>query len=118
MSKAIVEVPGAGAYFEQAMQIARHFEAGEAVPEADYHLGFPNTEALFETLTPARLALLDVIKGLGPVTVAVLSARLGRDAAADVTQLLELELVEQDAEGQVWVPWEEVQIRVAVAKAA
>lgn len=40
MSKAIVEISAAGEYFERALDIARRVDAGEAVSEADCHLGF------------------------------------------------------------------------------
>lgn len=118
MSKAIVEVPRSGDYFDRAMAIARCVEAGAEVPEADYHLGFASTEDLFAALTPARLGLLDALKALGPVTVAALAAHMGRAVHADTVALLDLGLAEQDAAGLVWVPWDEVQIRVAVAQAA
>ncbi len=69
MSKAIVEIPGRGTYLDQALDAARRADGGEALAEADYHLGFANAAQLFAELTPARLALLDALKGLGPVTI-------------------------------------------------
>ncbi len=123
MSRAIVEIPRRGDYLEQALAVARRVDAGETVPEADYHLGFANAAQIFRELTPARLALLDALKGLGPVSIAALAKHLGRNYSnvhTDTTKLLDLELVEKNAEGLVWVPWEEIQIRVSVggAKAA
>jgi predicted transcriptional regulator len=120
MPKAIVETPRRGAYLEQALAVARRVDAGEVVPAADYHLGFASAAQLFRELTPARLALLDALKGLGPVSIPALASHLGRDdggVQTDTARLLELDLVEKNADGQVWVPWEEIQIRVAVGGA-
>jgi predicted transcriptional regulator len=118
MSKAIVEIPRGGEYFEQAMEIARRVDAGEEVPEADYHLGFADASQLFAELTPARLALLDALKALGPVSVYALAKHLGRNYSnvhTDVGKLLDLELIGRDASGKVLVPWDEIQIRVTLA---
>lgn len=117
MSKAIVEIPRRGAYFEQALETARRADAGAALPEANYHLGFATAAQLFGELTPARLALLDALKGLGPVSIYALAKHLGRNYSnvhADTTRLMALDLIEKTAEGAVWVPWDEVQIRVTL----
>ena len=117
MSKAIVEIPAAGEYFERALDIARRVDAGEAVPEADYHLGFASAAQLFGDLTPARMALLERLKTLGPVSIKALSEQLERNYSnvhADVGKLLELGLIEKNTAGKVHVPWEEIQIRVTL----
>jgi predicted transcriptional regulator len=123
MSKAIVEIPRRGEYFDRAMEVARRVDAGEEVPEADYHLGFASAAQLFGELTTARLALLEALKALGPVSIYALAKHLGRNYSnvhSDTAKLRELGLVEKNAEGRVWVPWEEIQIRVTLsgAKAA
>jgi predicted transcriptional regulator len=115
MPKAIVEIPRRGEYFERALETARLVDAGQAVPQADYRLGFSNTAQLFGELSPARLALLESLKSLGPRSIAALAGDLGRspiDVDADTVKLLDLGLVERTADGLVWVPWEEIQIRV------
>jgi predicted transcriptional regulator len=120
MTKAIVEIPRAGEYFERALEVARRADAGEVLPEADYHLGFANAAQLFAELTPARLALLEALKGLGATSLDALAKHLGRDYSmvhADTTKLLDLGLMEKTPEGLVWVPWEEVQIRLTLGKA-
>jgi predicted transcriptional regulator len=117
MAKAIVEIPRPGEYFEQALAVARRADAGEELPEADFHLGFANAAQLFGELTPARLALLEALKGLGPVSIYALAKHLGRNYSnvhRDTTKLLELGLAEKTAEDAVWVPWEEIQIRVTL----
>ena len=117
MSKAIVEIPRRGEYFESAMAIARRLDTGEELSEADYHLGFADAAHLFNELTPARLALLDALKKLGPVSIYALAKHLGLNYSnvhTDIGKLLEHGLVEKTPEGKVWVPWEEIQIRVTL----
>jgi predicted transcriptional regulator len=115
MSKAIVEIPRRGEYFQRALEVAALVDAGQAVPEADYYLGYSTAAQLFGALTPVRMALLEALKGLGPVSIETLAGYLGRsetDVHADTLELLDLRLVEKTAAGLLWVPWEEIQIRV------
>ena len=77
MSKAIVEASTAGDYFAKALEVARLIDAGEAVPEADYSLGFSSTAQLFSELTSARMALLEALKDLGPVSIHALAKQVG-----------------------------------------
>lgn len=62
-------------------------------------------------------ALLEALKRTGPVSVYALAKRLGRNYSnvhGDVGKLLEYALVARDDDGRVYVPWEEVQIRVTL----
>lgn len=120
-NKAIIGLESWGVMRARAIKIARRVDAGEAVPEADYHLNFATTAQLFDELTPARLALLEILKGLGSVSIHALAKHLERnyrDVHADINKLLELGLVEKNAAGKVFVPWEEIQIRVTLGGAA
>ena len=120
MSKAIVETSAPGDYFAKALEVARLVDAGEAVPEADYYLGFSSAAQLFGELTAARMALLAALKGLGPVSIHALAKQVGRNYSnvhSDVTKLLDLGLIEKDTPGKIFVPWEEIQVRVSVGKA-
>jgi predicted transcriptional regulator len=120
-NKAIIGLESWGAMQARAIEIARRVDAGEAVPEADYHLNFATAAQLFNELTPARLALLEVLKGLGAVSIYALAKHLGRNyrnVHTDISKLLELGLVEKNEAGKVWVPWDEVQIRVTLGGAA
>ena len=106
---------------KELLALARHIDAGEDLPEADYHLNFANTVQLFTELTPARMALLDTLKAAGPQTVYALAKRAGRNYSnvhRDIDKLLEHGLVERNPGGKVWVPWDEVQIRLALGRAA
>ena len=121
MSRAIIEIPGPSAYFEQALAAAARADAGEPLPEADYHLGFADAAHLFGELTPARLALVQSLKGLGPTSIRALASHLGRNYSnvhRDVTALLELRLLARDDAGLVSVPWDAVEIHLAFDTAA
>ncbi|WP_295612704.1 hypothetical protein [uncultured Lamprocystis sp.] len=116
MAKAVIELSDWQQMQAELRTTARRLDAGEVLPEADYHLGYATTAQLLADLTPARLALLDALKGLGPVAMDDLATRLGRPLGrvrADVAKLLDLDLIAQDAGGTVRVPWDEVQIRLA-----
>lgn len=118
--KAIVRVSDWSRTKAELMDLARRADAGEMLPEADYQLGFASVVHLFNALPPARLALLETLKGLGAVSVEALAKHLGRAperVQSDLAELLELALVEQDAAGLVYVPWEEIQIQVTLAGA-
>ena len=65
--------------------------------------------ALLKTLSPARCALLKVLREAGRLSIYELSRRLQRNyknVHTDVTQLVALGVVERDAEGLVSVPWD------------
>jgi Predicted transcriptional regulator len=100
--------------------VARLVDACEALPETDYSLGFSSAAQLFGELTSARMGLLEALKGLGPVSIHALVKQVGRNYSnvhSDVTKLLDLGLIEKDAAGKIFVPWEEIQVRVSVGKA-
>jgi len=116
MAKAVIELSDWQQMQAELRQTARRLDAGADLPEADYHLGYATAAQLLADLTPARLTLLDTLKGLGPVAVEDLAARLERPLGrvrTDIAKLLDLELITQDAAGAVGVPWDEVLIRLA-----
>jgi len=116
MAKAVIELSDWPQMQAELRQTARRLDAGADLPEADYHLGYATAVQLLADLTPARLTLLDALKGLGPVAVEALATRLDRPLGrvrVDVAKLLDLDLIAQDAAGTVRVPWDEVVIRLA-----
>ena len=65
---------------------------------------------LLRTLTPARWALLEHLRGAGPCSIYELAKRLHRDyknVHTDVSKLTELGLIERQA-GEVAVAWDVV----------
>ncbi|HEY5898919.1 MAG TPA: hypothetical protein VIV54_15225 [Burkholderiales bacterium] len=66
---------------------------------------------LLRTLTPARWALLDLLRGAGPVSIYELSKRLRRDyknVHTDVTALARIGLIDRASDGRISVPWDVV----------
>lgn len=118
--KAIIEITKPGEYARQALAVARAVDQGLEAPEMDYRIGFENAAQLFSELTPARLALLESLKVRGPLSIYALAKALERNYSnvhADVQQLLEHHLIEKDEKGRIFVPWDEVQIRLALGEA-
>jgi len=117
--KAIIEVARHG--LDDALEIARRFDAGEDVPEADYYLRFDSAPLLFSRLTGTRLELLDRLRRLGPCSVYALAKSAGRNYSnvhRDVAVLEEEGLIERNDAGQVLVPFDRVEIHLGLAQAA
>ena len=95
--------------------IARRIDAGEQLPEGDYHLGFADAAQLLAELPPRRLDTLRAIKAGGEVSIYAVAKGMGRNYSnvhADVQKLIEHGLVEKDESGRVFVPWEDVIVRI------
>ena len=119
--KAIIEITKPGTAFDSALAIARQLDAGKAVQEADYHLSFSSAAQLFSELTPARLAILDELKAAGPLSIYALAKHVSRNYSnvhRDCVKLIKHELIEKDDAGRIFVPWDEVQIRLTLGHQA
>lgn len=95
--------------------LARRMDAGERLPEGDYHLGFADAAQLLAELPPRRLDTLRAVKALGPVSIYAVAKHLGRNYSnvhADVRRLIEHGLVEKSEDGRVEVPWRDVVVRI------
>lgn len=114
--KAIIDVQTAAAAFASARKrLAR--SAGQRA-DADFHLSYESARSLFGELTPARMDLLRMLRDTGASSVRALAAALERNYAnvhTDVARLLELGLVERDEAGMVFVPFDEIEIRLLQA---
>ncbi|MDY0036499.1 MAG: MarR family transcriptional regulator [Zoogloea oleivorans] len=87
---------------------------GELEP-ADYRLNFASAAQLLSELPPRRLDTLREIKRAGPVSIYAVAKALSRNYSnvhADVQKLIEHGLVEKDDSARVFVPWEDVVVRV------
>jgi predicted transcriptional regulator len=105
----------------RGLEVARRVDRGEAVGEADYYLSFASAAQLFSELTPARLAVLERLKGSGPQSINALARSLGRNYSnvyRDVHRLMAQDLVARNERGQVLVPWDEVSIQLTLGEAA
>jgi predicted transcriptional regulator len=113
--KAIIELGKKGSVFNVAR---KQIAAGE---EPDFHLSFESARTLFSLLTPARIDLLETLRRVGPCNVNALAKAAGRNYSnvhTDVVKLEELGLVERADDESVFVPYEGIDIRLALPLAA
>jgi len=113
--KAIIELGKKGNIFGVARD---QLSAGRA---GDYRLSFESARMLFSELTPARIDLINTLRQTGPSSVYALAKAAGRNYSnvhTDVARLLELGLVERREDETVFVPFDEIDIRLPLATAA
>jgi predicted transcriptional regulator len=118
--KAIIEIAPRGSVFKTAR---KQLKAGESSPGhgADYHLSFESARALFSELTPARIDLLEALRRCGPCSVYALAKEVERNYSnvhTDIAKLEEHGLVQRTPEDTVFVPFESVEIHLALFKRA
>ena len=83
---------------------------GEQV-QPHFGVNFEQIGQMLATFTPKRWELIAALRQAGPLTVAELARRLGRDyknVHTDVNQLIEWMAVERGDDGRVNVPWAEI----------
>ena len=115
MAKAIIGITDWGKSRGSLLDVARRFDAGERLPESDYLLNFPDPIAMLEAMPPKRLETMRTIKSIGPISIYALAKHVGRNYSnvhADVQRLIELGLAEKDETGRVFIPWEDVVVRI------
>ncbi len=116
--KAIIEVSRNGSVFNAAREQIAGAKLGL---EPDYRLSFESARMLFAELTPARLDLLNTLRGLGQISVYALAKAAGRNYSnvhTDISRLIDLGLVERTDDETVEVKFDAVEIRMALAQAA
>lgn len=83
---------------------------GEKV-QPHFGVNFEQIGQMLTAFTPKRWELIAALRQAGPLTVAELARRLGRDyknVHTDVNQLIEWMAVERGDDGRVNVPWSEI----------
>lgn len=113
--KAIIELGRKGDIFA----VAREQIASDV--GAEYRLTFESARTLFAELTPARIDLLDTLRRKGACSVYALAKSAGRNYSnvhGDVTRLLDLGLIERAEDECIFVPFDEIDIRLPLALAA
>lgn len=116
--KAIIDLAKRGAIYETA---AAQYAAAEQGIEPDYRLHFESARALFAELTAARIELLDTLRSVGPCSVYALARAAQRNYSnvhTDIAALERLGLVQRDENDAVFVPFDVVEIRLALSTAA
>lgn len=89
--------------------------------ESNHHLSFESARTLFSMLTPARIDLLDILRRMKACSVYALAKQADRNYSnvhADIARLIELGLIERVEDETVFVPFEEIDIRLPLALAA
>jgi predicted transcriptional regulator len=117
MSKVIIGLEARETVFARTREVARRADAGETIPEADYHLNFANLQQLFGELTPERMQILQTLLDTGGQFPEELARRLGRNndgIMRDVAVLQAHDLVAQDESGLIVAPWEAVELRLSM----
>lgn len=80
-------------------------------------LNFETPGVFFSRLTEKRWGILNELIGTGTLAVRELARRLGRDVKRvheDASALVELGLLEKDARGSVYCPYESIHIEMRV----
>lgn len=116
--KAIIDLARRGTVFETA---AAQHAAAKRGKQADFHLHFESARTLFAELTPARIELLETLRSLGACSVYALAKAAERNYSnvhADTAALESLGLVQRDDANAVFVPFDVVEIRLALHSAA
>jgi predicted transcriptional regulator len=118
--KAVIEIAPRGSVFKTAR---KQLKAAESSPGygADYLLSFESARTLFSELTPARIDLLEALRRCGPCSVYALAKEVERNYSnvhTDVAKLEEHGLVQRTPEDMVFVPFDSVEIHLALFKRA
>jgi len=94
----------------RAAATMRAIERGERA-QPYFGVSFEQMGQMLAAFTPKRWELIAALREAGPLTVAELARRLGRNyknVHVDVAQLMEWMAVERTADGRVSVPWSEI----------
>ena len=116
--KAVIEVAKRGSALRAARQQIANSRQGQT---PDFQLSFESARTLFTELTPARLDLLDTLSKLGTTSIYALAKAAERNYSnvhTDIARLEELGLVERAENGNIFVPFTAVEIRMPLAHAA
>jgi predicted transcriptional regulator len=95
-------------------------ERSDANQEARQILAFAELETLFKVLSTSRLRLLRVLHQAGHISIRDLSRRLDRDYSgvhASVTMMKRVGLIEDDAEGLIFTPFDQIMAEMNLAAA-
>jgi predicted transcriptional regulator len=79
--------------------------------EPYFGVSFEQVGQMFAAFTPKRWELIAALRAAGPLTVAELARKLGRNyknVHTDVQQLIEWMAVERGEDGRVSVPWSDI----------
>ena len=120
MSELRLRLDSFDGFFRRVRKDARRIDAGDVSALAP-SVSFASADHLFATLTPNRWVLLGRLRQLGPSSIRALAKSLDRDyrgVHSDVTALLEVGLIERDADRKVLVPWSRITAELLLDESA
>lgn len=98
-------------FFDELKLIADQLDNGWLPEKTIERLYFDNLPMLLKQLTPKRFELLTELRRMGHASINALAKRLQRqyrNVFDDVKAMERLGLVEKDASGHFYVPWDEI----------
>ncbi len=105
---------------QQMLADAQRLDQGRAVAEPN-RLVFSSMDQLLANLTPKRWELVNRLAREGVLSIKRLAELLKRDYSnvhSDVQRLRENGLLEMSEEGGVYVPWDNLDIKLSLRRAA
>ncbi|UOG91498.1 MAG: hypothetical protein L3K52_15055 [Candidatus Thiothrix sulfatifontis] len=116
----IITVLDPEAAMQQMLADAQRLDQGKALAEPN-KLVFSSMEQLLSNLTPKRWELVNRLAKEGMLSIKKLAELLKRDYSnvhSDVQRLRENGLIELSDEGSVFVPWDDLDIKLHLKRAA
>lgn len=120
MNKLHIEVQPATAALERFGKSLQAVIEGRT-PRAYSGIGFENMAQFGEVFSPKRWELIESLKASGPLSIYALAKMLKRhyrNVYKDVDILSEWMVISKDENGKVFVPWDEIDVRMALIKQA
>ena len=120
MSEVRLHLSDIDTFFDRAAGDSRRIDDGD-LQQQSAQIAFQSMDALLAVLTPNRWRLLKALKAEGPVSIRGLSQSLGRDyrgVHADVAALLDVGLIEKNAEAKILVGWDRITAEMQITEAA
>jgi predicted transcriptional regulator len=121
MMRLIVRVAEPADHFKmRTLAHACSTDAGQSM-EPLSEIGFDALPQFIEVFTPKRWELIAALKAAGPLTIYALAKRLARhyrNVHKDVTALMQWLVIEKDEAGHVFVPWDEIDVRLPLVQRA
>ncbi len=112
-----IEISTPQAAMEAFAQTWERLERGEAVTPVE-SIGFESLSEMLSTLMPRRWELIQTVKRRGPTPIGELAEPVEQDkipGCTDVGTLVDLGILEIDDRQRVFVPWDEIDLRVPLA---
>ena len=104
----------------RAAKIMQAIQDGREVAP-HFSVGFRSMAQFGEVFTPKRWELIEALKAEGPMTIYALAKHLGRhyrNVHKDVAVLVDWTVVGKNKAGRVFVPWDEIDVRMPLNRAA